>query len=100
MNTINVLSSIKANGEMIDSHCLNGRYKELCDLIGYEATEKLYIRYYGEHLAFPKKFLADEFVHSYIVKCYNNGYKAKQMARDFDYTYSWILKIIRSSKRK
>ena len=98
MNTVNVLTSMKADGVTIDSHCLNGEYRELCELIGYEAVEKIYIKYYGGYITLPKKFLTDEFVHDYIVTCYNSGRKAKLMAREFDYTYSWIMKIVRRSK--
>ena len=95
MNTVNVLSSMKADGIRIGSHCLNGEYKELCDLIGYEAVEKLYIKYYEGYISLPKKLFVDEFVHSYIVTCYKQGRNAKEMAREFDYTYSWIMKLVR-----
>ena len=98
MNTINVLSSMKADGVSLESHCLNGEYKELCELIGYEAVEKLFVKYYGGYIVMPKKFLTDEFVHNYIVTCYHRGRKAKEMARTFDYTYSWVCKIIRNSR--
>ena len=98
MNTVNILSSMRADGVEITSPCLYGEYKELCDLIGYEAVEKLYIKYCGGYLSLPKKLLVDDFVHSYIVACYMGGRNAKEMARQFDYTYSWVMKIIRKSK--
>lgn len=100
MNTINILSSLKADGIEITSSCLNGEYKELCDLIGYDAVEKLYLQYYGGYISLPKKLLADEFVHSYIATCYNRGRNAKEMAREYDYTYSWIMKIVRTFKEQ
>jgi len=100
VNTVNVISSMRADGVEIDSHCLNGEYRELCDLIGFDAVEKLYIKYNGGYIHLPKKLLIDEFVHGYIVTCYHSGRKAKLMAREFDYTYSWVLRIIRNSREQ
>ena len=97
MNTVNILSSMKADGVEIDSHCLNGEYKELCNLIGYEAVEKLYIKYYGGYINLPKKLFEDAFVHGYIVTCYRQGRNAREMAREFDYTYSWVMKLVRKA---
>ena len=98
MNTVNVLTAMKADGVEIDSHCLNEEYKVLCDLIGYEAVEKLYIKYYGGYISLPKKLFVDDFVHGYIVTCYKQGRDVREMAREFDYTYSWILKLVRRSR--
>jgi len=100
MDTIKVISSMKASGVEINSHSLNGEYRELCNLIGYEAVEKLYIKYCGGYINLPKKLLADEFVHGYIVTCYSNGYKAKDLAKELDYTYSWVRKIITNAGLK
>ena len=89
---------MKADGIPINSSCLHGEYRVLCDMIGYEAVEKIYWEYYGRILSLPKKLLADEFVHSYITNCYENGKNARDMAREYDYTYSWVMKMIKASK--
>ena len=95
IDTIKLLESMKSDGVVIDRSCLHGDYRELYDLVGYEAVEKIYMKYYGGYLSLPKKLLADEFVHSYISACYCKGRNAKEMAREFDYTYSWIMKVVK-----
>ena len=91
---------MKEDGIKIESHCLYGDYKELCNLIGYEAVEKLYLRYSGGYINLPKKLFVEGFVHDYIVKCYFNGRKAKELAREYGYTYSWIMKLVREARSK
>ena len=98
INTLKMLESMKTDGIEIKSNCLCGEYKELCDLIGYEAVEKIYRHYCGGYISLPKKLFADDFVHGYIIACYHNGRKAKEIAREYDYTYSWVMKIIRRDK--
>jgi len=89
---------MKDDGIQIKSDNLCGKYRELCDLIGFVAVEKLYLHYGGGYISLPKKFMADEFVHSYILECHRRGQKAKDLAKEYDYTYSWVLKIIRNAK--
>ena len=98
MNTPNILSAMKADGIRIENHCLHEQYRELCDLLGYEAMEKLYLRFSGGYLSLPKKLFRDEFVHGYIVSCVKQGRNVNEMARQFDYTYSWIMKLVRKDK--
>lgn len=99
MDTLKIVSSAKADGKIIDSECLYGEYITLCSLIGFEAVEKLYTVYCGGYISLPKKLLADDFVHGYIVECYYNGKKPKELAKEFDYTYGWIMRLIREDRR-
>ena len=89
---------MKDDDIQITSDYLCGQYRELCEIIGFVAVEKLYLHFGGGYISLPKKLLADEFVHGYIVDCYKRGRKPKEIARDYDYTYSWILKIIRNHR--
>lgn len=63
INTVKILSHMKEDGIQLESDCLCGKYKEICDIIGYVAVEKLYLSYGGGYISLPKKLLADEFVH-------------------------------------
>ncbi len=83
---------IKANEQSY--HCLNGIYKKLAELIGFEATVKLHSEFGGGYLSLPKKLLSDEYVYQCILKEYN-GTNAREIAKSLDCTYSWILKIIK-----
>ena len=100
IDTLKILTDMKSDGVKIESSCLNGEYKELCDLIGYEAVEKIFIHYCGGYISLPKKLFVDDFVHEYIVKCYRNGRQPREIAREYDYTYSWVMKIIKRYRRK
>jgi len=98
IDTVKILESMKSEGVQIESNCLNGEYQTLCNLIGLEAVEKIYLHYGGGYISLPKKLFLDEFVHGYIVTCYRNGRDARGLAREFDYTYSWVLKLIRRAR--
>lgn len=78
----------------LDSSKFNGVYKELIDLIGHESTLQLYDYFKGQYVTFPKRLLSEEYLHKQIVEEYN-GQNARQLARKYDYSYSWIMKILK-----
>jgi len=101
MDTLKLLNSLKADGVKVDSNCLRGDYKTLCELIGYEAVEKIYIYFRGSgYIKLSKKLFDDSFVHKYIVTRYHNGHAAEDLAREYDYTYSHVMKLIRRAKSR
>ncbi len=81
----------------LDVSCFNGCYRDLVELIGHDNTLILYRAYAGQYVSFPKKLLADSFVHEQIIKEYNSV-NAKELARKYGYTYSWIMKLIKKLK--
>jgi len=93
IDSVRLLSSIKDDGFKVESQDLFGEYKELCDLIGYEAVEKIYLKYSGGYVSLPQKFLSDEFIRHYIVTCCGNGRTISEMARKCGYSYSWVLRL-------
>lgn len=96
MNTNRLLEKLKDNmDEQNNSDCLNGTYKKLAQLIGFEATIKLHSEFGGGgYIPTPKKLLSDEYVHQCILSEYD-GKNARQLAKDWDCTYSWILKLVK-----
>ena len=78
----------------LDSSCYNGSYKEFVELIGHEHTLILHKSFAGQYVTFPKKLLADTYIHELILTEYN-GANAKELARKYNYTYSWIMKLIK-----
>lgn len=86
------------NNSTLDSACFNGVYKELVELIGYENTLLIHNYFAGQYVTFPKRLLSEKYLHEQIIKEYN-GTNAKELARKYDYSYSWIRKIVKSKIR-
>lgn len=82
----------------LDSSCFNGSYREMVDLIGQEHTIILHARYAGEYVTFPKKLLADNYIHQQILSEYD-GKNARELARKYGFTYSWVMKLIKKSRQ-
>lgn len=75
----------------------NAVYKEILELIGYENTLKLHGYYAGQYITFPKRILKESYIHQRIVEEYD-GTNARALARKYDYSYSWIMKISKKYK--
>ena len=58
---------------------------------------KIYKKYSGQYLTFPKKLLTDDYVHQMLLAEYD-GRNGKALARKYGYTYSWVMKMIKASK--
>lgn len=83
----------------LECHCFNGAYRIIAEkLIDVNLRNKvikiLYNEFSGQCVSFPKRLLSDEYTHSQIIKEYN-GYNAKELARKYDYTYSWVMKVLK-----
>jgi len=91
------LKGIETTYRTLDCTCFNGCYCELIELIGHENTIKIYKRYSGQYLTFPKKLLTDEYVHTMLLSEYD-GRNGKSLARKYGYTYSWVMKMIKASR--
>lgn len=91
------LETIETTYRSLESTCFNGCYCELVELIGHENMFKMYKKYSGQYLSFPKKLLTDEYVHEMLLAEYDGG-NGKILARKYGYTYSWVMKMIKASK--
>lgn len=85
------------DNKYLTSDCYNGSYKELIDLIGYENTMKIYESYAGQYITLPKKLYSDDYIHQCIREEYN-GTNAREIAKKYNYTYSWIMKLLKNNK--
>nr|WP_249316488.1 Mor transcription activator family protein [Bacillus sp. FJAT-50079] len=91
---INLKGRYTVDIRALDSSCFNGVYKELVELIGHKNTILIHSYFAGQYVTFPKKVLSEEYLHQQIVHEYN-GKNAKELARKYDYSYSWIMKILK-----
>ncbi|MGG2057220.1 Mor transcription activator family protein [Lysinibacillus pakistanensis] len=78
----------------LDSSCFNGAYKEFVELIGYQNTMLVHSYFAGQYVTFPKRLLSEQYLYEQIAKEYD-GTNAKELARKYDYSYSWIRKILK-----
>lgn len=97
MDTSKLLNKLKDSEDEQRIHCLNDTYKKLAKVIGFDAAIKLHSEFGGGYISLPKKLLSDEYVYQCILNEYN-GSNAKEIAKSFDCTYSWILKIVKMKK--
>ncbi|SCX66918.1 Mor transcription activator family protein [Lysinibacillus fusiformis] len=80
----------------LDSSCFNGAYKEFIELIGHKNTLLVHNYFAGQYVTFPKKLLSEEFLHNQITREYD-GKNAKELARKYGYSYSWVMKVLKRS---
>jgi len=80
-----------------ESKHFNSIYQELIEVIGYENMIKLHEYYAGQYITFPKRILKESYIHQRIVEEYD-GTNARELARRFNYSYSWIMKVLQKHK--
>lgn len=83
--------------ESAESKHFNSIYQELIEVIGYENMIKLHEYYAGQYITFPKRILKESYIHQRIVEEYD-GTNARELARRFNYSYSWIMKVLQKHK--
>lgn len=87
---------VYANLELkISSKYFNGIYKDLCNLIGEENTQKVYKEYRGQQITFPVEFYNKQYIYNQIISEYN-GTNLKQLATKYGYSERTIRRIIKS----
>ena len=81
----------------LDSSCFHGAYRDICELLGQQAVMILHEHYAGQLVSFPKKLLADSYVHKEICREYD-GTNAVILSKKYGYTVSWIRKVVKTRK--
>lgn len=76
-----------------------GVYKELAELIGEDNMKKVYMRYKGGKVEFPKRIYSKEYVMEMLKK--HEGKKSvSDMAQEFDYSERYIRKLMAEMREK
>lgn len=88
---------MRSEVEKAKNRHFNTVYRELVEIVGYENTIKLHEYYAGQYITFPKRILRESYLHQRIVEEYN-GTNARDLARKYDYSYSWIMKVLKKHK--
>lgn len=70
-----------------------GIYKNIVDLLGEEATIKLYENYKGQQVTFPMRLYSKKYVLRVIKEKYN-GKNITELSKELDYSERWMRKLI------
>lgn len=81
----------------VESKHFNSIYQELIEVVGYESMIKLHEYYAGQYITFPKRILKESYIHKRIVEEYD-GTNARELARKYEYSYSWIMKVLKKER--
>ena len=71
----------------------SGVYREMAEILGEEATLKIYENFRGQQVTFPMRLYSKSYVEEYIIKNYN-GKNIKEISRKLGYTCNWVQQVI------
>ncbi|XZM61216.1 Mor transcription activator family protein [Clostridium perfringens] len=70
-----------------------GIYKNMVDLLGEEATIKVYKNYKGQQITFPMRLYSKKYVLK-VIKDKYNGDNLTELSRELDYSERWMRKLV------
>ena len=76
----------------------NDIYKEISDIIGLEATLKLYLRFKGQQISFPVRLYNSEMIQQRVIDEYD-GANISLLAQKYDYSEKTIRRMLKSGKK-
>ena len=74
----------------------NAVYKEICEIVGLDATLKIYLRFKGQQISFPVRLYNPHLIQQNVIKEYD-GYNIRELAKKYDYSEKTIRRMIRDS---
>ena len=75
----------------------NAVYKEICEIVGLEATLKLYDRFKGQQVSFPMRLYNPHSIKLNVLEEYD-GSNLKNLAKKYEYSEKTIRRMICSEK--
>ena len=74
----------------------NDIYKELSEIIGLDATLKLYLRLKGQQITFPVRLYNPHLIQQNVIREWN-GTNIAELAQKYDYSEKTIRRMIKDS---
>lgn len=74
----------------------NTVYKEISELIGLDATLKIYLRFKGQQVTFPVRLYNPHLIQQNVIKEFD-GTNISELAQKYDYSERTIRRMIRDS---
>lgn len=79
-----------------ETELYNAVYKEICEIVGLDATLKIYLRFKGQQISFPVRLYNPHLIQQNVIKEYD-GHNIKELAKKYDYSEKTIRRMIRDS---
>lgn len=79
-----------------EAELYNTVYKEISEIIGLDATLKIYLRFKGQQVSFPVRLYNPHLIQQNVIKEYD-GTNVKELAKKYDYSEKTIRRMIRDS---
>ena len=74
----------------------NEIYKEFSEILGLEATLKIYLRFKGQQISFPVRLYNPHLIQQNVIKEYD-GNNIAELAQKYDYSEKTIRRMIKDS---
>ena len=91
---------IQFTGEVLtmekERELYNDIYKEMAEIIGLEATLKVYLRFKGQQITFPVRLYNPHLIQQNVIKEWD-GTNIAELAQKYDYSEKTIRRMIRDS---
>ncbi|MBO5248030.1 MAG: Mor transcription activator family protein [Clostridia bacterium] len=79
-----------------ESELYNAIYKEISEIVGLDATLKLYLRFKGQQIIFPVRLYNPHMIQQNVIKEFD-GTNIAELAKKYDYSEKTIRRMIRDS---
>ena len=86
----------EANKLERESELYNAVYREISEIIGLDATLKLYLRFKGQQITFPIRLYNPQLIQRNVIKEFD-GTNIRALAKKYDYSEKTIRRMIRDS---
>ena len=77
-----------------ETELYNSVYKEISEIIGLDATLKLYLRFKGQQITFPVRLYNPRLIQQNVTEEYD-GTNVAELARKYDYSEKTIRRMIK-----
>lgn len=92
---------VECNQEEVDtlgkeSELYNNVYREISEIVGLDATLKIYLRFKGQQITFPVRLYNPHLIQRNVIKEFD-GTNIRELAKKYDYSEKTIRRMIRDS---
>jgi len=96
-----LLSGVEWNQKEVDamekeSELYNTVYREISEIVGLDATLKIYLRFKGQQITFPVRLYNPQLIQQNVIKEFD-GTNIRALAKKYDYSEKTIRRMIRDS---
>lgn len=79
-----------------ETELYNAVYKEISEIVGLDATLKIYLRFKGQQISFPVRLYNPNMIQQKVIKEFD-GMNIRELAKKYDYSEKTIRRMIRDS---